>query len=459
MTARPAGRLAGLPQVDALAARPEWQAQVQSLGRPAVVDACRGAIERARRRLLADEALEPAAVLDEVVADALARLRLAPLQRVVNATGVVLHTNLGRAPLDRALAAEAASLAAGATNLELDLVSGERGTRGAFVRERLARLCGAEAALVVNNNAAGVLLALSALASGREVIVSRGELVQIGGGFRVPDVIVQGGARLREVGTTNITSLDDVRAALGPDTGAILKVHLSNFSMKGFVARPTLAELATLKRPDVPLVADLGSGCLLAPPPGDPDETSPARALADGADLVCFSGDKLLGGPQAGVVAGEAEVVKRLAAHPLLRAIRPDKLVLAVLQAVVARYERREGDVLAPWRYVASSRTSLREAAARILAAAGPGAGQVRVVDSEGEYGSGSLPGVAVPSVALELTRERPDEAACALRHGAPPIVGVVRGGAFLLDLLTLAPDDEPYVAAALARFLSPPRS
>jgi L-seryl-tRNA(Ser) seleniumtransferase len=292
------------------------------------------------------------------------------------------------------------------------------------------------------------------LASGREVIVSRGELVQIGGGFRVPEVIVQGGARLREVGTTNITSLDDVRAALGPDTGAILKVHLSNFRMQGFVARPSLAELASVKRPDVPLVADLGSGCLLPPPPGDPDETSPARALADGADLVCFSGDKLLGGPQAGVLAGKAEVVRRLAAHPLLRAIRPDKLVLAVLQAVVARYERREGDALAPWRYVASSRAALREVAARILAAAGPGAAHVRVVDSEGEYGSGSLPGVPVPSVALELTREHPDDLAATLRHGAPPIVGVVRSGALLLDLLTVAPDDEPLVAAALARLL-----
>jgi len=447
-------RLGHLPQVDALAAHPGWGDLPRALGRVAVIDACRRAVERARRQLLADEAAEPAAAVADAVAIEARALRLAPLQRVVNATGVVLHTNLGRAPLDRSLAADAASLVAGATNLELDLVSGERGTRGAYVRERLARLCGAEAALVVNNNAAAVLLALSALAAGREVIVSRGELVQIGGGFRVPDVIVQGGARLREVGTTNITTAADVRAAIGPQTGAILKVHLSNFRMLGFVGRPSLAELAAVKGPDVPLVADLGSGCLVEPPAGDPDETSPARALADGADLVCFSGDKLLGGPQAGVVAGRRDLVKRLAAHPFLRAVRPDKLVLAVLQAVVARYERREADSLAPWRYVAASRDAQRAAAARILDAAGPGASRVRVVDSEGEYGSGSLPGVPVPSVALEVTRERPDDAAAAFRHGAPPIVGVVRGGAFLLDLLALEPDDEADVAAALARFL-----
>jgi L-seryl-tRNA(Ser) seleniumtransferase len=425
-----------------------------------VVDACRRAIDEARRRLRADASLAPdAAVAGAVAAEAL-RLSLAPLQRVINATGVVLHTNLGRAPLDRAMVAQAAELASGATNLEIDLVSGERGTRGAFVRERLARLCGAEAALVVNNNAAAVLLALSALAAGREVVVSRGELVQIGGGFRVPDVIVQGGARLREVGTTNVTSPADVGAAVGPETGALLKVHLSNFRMLGFVQRPTIAQLAAHKRPDVPLVVDLGSGCLLpgfdpAALSGADDEVTPARALADGADLVCFSGDKLLGGPQAGVVAGRRDLVQRLAGHPLLRAIRPDKLVLAVLQAVVARYERREGDALAPWRYVAASREQQRAAAARILGAAGTDQARCPLVDSQGEYGSGSLPGVPVPSVAVQVTREQPDRAAAAFRHGTPPIVGVVREGAFLLDLLALEPRDEADVAAALSRFLA----
>ena len=455
MTPTDPARFSRLPQVDALAGAPAWRGLAESLGRPAVVDACRRALDAARRRLKADPAVEPDDAVACAVADEATRLRLAPLQRVINATGVVLHTNLGRAPLEPALAAGAAALAAGATNLELDLVSGERGTRGAYVRERLARLCGAEAALVVNNNAAAVLLALSALAAGREVIVSRGELVQIGGGFRVPDVIVQGGARLREVGSTNVTTAADVRAALGPDTGAILKVHLSNFRMSGFVERPSIAQLATLKRPEVPLVADLGSGCLLPPPEGDPDEVSPDRALADGADLVCFSGDKLLGGPQAGVIAGRRELVQRLAAHPFLRAVRPDKLVLAVLQAVVVRYERREAGELAPWRHVFASRAAQRAVAQRILRAAGVAEGRCPLVDSQGEYGSGSLPGVAVPSVAIEVTRVQPDAAAAAFRHGATPVVGVVRGGAFLLDVLALGPDDEAPVAAALAGFLA----
>src|SRR3954468_14106752 len=321
-------QLRDLPSVDELAREAED---------PLAVDAARSVIERAREEIRAG--VDPgdlAARLREELADA----RRPRLRRVLNATGVVVHTNLGRAPLAEEAVERVAEVARGYSNLEYDLGDGARGSRQDHVAAILRRLTGAEASLVVNNNAAAVLLALAALAEGRDVVVSRGELLEIGDGFRIPEVLARSGARLVEVGTTNRTRVADYERAIADETGAILRVHQSNFRVVGFTERPRLRDLARLaERRGLPLIDDLGSGALS---PADSlvlgDEPTAASAVSDGADLVCFSGDKLLGGPQAGIVVGRAELVERLRRHPLQRALRPDKLTLAALEATLRLY-------------------------------------------------------------------------------------------------------------------------
>src|SRR5256714_2526155 len=315
--------LRDLPSVDELA---------REAGDPLAVDAARAVIDRARDEIRAGADPGDLAVrLREELADA----RKPRLRRVLNATGVVVHTNLGRAPLADEAVARLAEVARGYSNLEYDLGEGARGSRQDHVAAVLRRLTGAEAALVVNNNAAAVLLALAALAEGRDVVVSRGELIEIGDGFRIPDVLARSGARLVEVGTTNRTRAADYELAVGPDTALVLRVHQSNFRVVGFAELPRLEELAAVaRRHGVPLVDDLGSG-VLAELPGEP---SAAESLAAGADVVCFSGDKLLGGPQAGIVVGRAELVEKLRRHPLQRAVRIDKLTLAALEGTLRVY-------------------------------------------------------------------------------------------------------------------------
>ena len=440
-----------IPKVDQVLELPEWRELGLRWGQGYAVAGVRAALEVVRAGVAADEVTDVGGAVELALGEECDRRRLMPLQRVINATGVILHTNLGRAPLGFELLEAAAETAAGATNLEIDVLSGKRGVRGAFVREALAELCGAEDALVVNNNAAGVLLALSALAGGREVIVSRGELVQIGGGFRIPDVIQQGGARLREVGATNITTLDDFSRALGPDTGAILKVHLSNFHMGGFVSRPTTAELAQLKSDTVLFIEDLGSGNLTRRFEGAAiQEPTPKQVLAAGADLVCFSGDKLLGGPQAGLIAGRKELIDELLRHPFMRAVRPDKLVYAILQEVLAVYRRGTPQRLAPWRMMAGGRAEVLARIHRFLDEYGLVDRELEVVETVGEYGSGSMPGGTIPSAALVLTRTDAPTAASALRRMNPPVLAVVSDGACLLDFLSLQPWDEPALAGAI---------
>lgn len=374
------------------------------------------------------------------------RLMLAP---VVNATGVLLHTNLGRAPLamhhpDRAI------------NVEFDLTTGERGSRQAAIGSILSSLCGAEAAMVVNNNAAAVLLVLAALAERRSVLVSRGESVEIGGGFRVPDVMARSGARLVDVGTTNRTRLDDYRNAMesaADDVALVLKVHPSNYRVEGFVEDTPVEQLVTL---EVPVVADIGSGLVDAdcpwlpgaPPPWLAGEPAARQTLAAGAALVTFSGDKLLGGPQSGIIAGRADLVARCARHPLARALRPGAHVLLALQDVVVAYLDRTAAQRIPfWQMVAADIDGLRTRAARIVDAVGAG----EVVDSEALPGAGSAPGVTMPSVAVRLGGDH----LASLRAFTPPVIARSRDGATLLDLRSVDPDDDETVATAVRAALS----
>src|ERR671936_297703 len=421
-------RLRDLPSVDELARRVED---------PLGVEAARIVLARAREEVRAGG--DPGDLVARARAE-MSALRAPHLRRVLNATGILVHTNLGRAPLAAAALARAEEVARGYSNLEYSLGEGRRGSRQDHVVSLLRRLTGAEAALVVNNNAAAVLLALAALAEGREVVVSRGELIEIGDGFRIPDVLARSGARLREVGTTNRTRALDYERAVGPETGALLRVHQSNFRVVGFTEQPTVAELAEVaRRHGLPLVDDLGSGVLVALE-GEP---SARDSLAAGADLVCFSGDKLLGGPQAGGVVGPAERRGRLRPPPLQRAVRADKLTLAALEGTLALYAEparaaREVPVL---RMLGETAESVRARAARLAEAVG---GEVE--ETVGRVGGGALPLAEVPSYACAVE----EELAGPLREREPPVVGIVRDGRLLLDCRTLTDPEAEEVAAAV---------
>ena len=436
---RPDGAaLRALPAVGRLLQVPALAVLPRALAR----EACRAALDAARQRVRAGG---PPPGLDAIVAEVLqgvARARRPQLRPVINAAGVVLHTNLGRAPLHPDAVAALTAVARGYSTAELDLETGRRGGRGEGVRARLRALTGAEDALVVNNNAAAVLLALTALAAGREVLISRGELVEIGGGFRVPDVISAGGARLVEVGTTNRTRVDDYARALGPNTALLLRVHPSNFRQIGFVERPERGALAALAAAaGVPLVEDLGSGLLGAPPRAGVGLESEGldRALAEGADLVCASGDKLLGGPQAGLILGRAALVERLRVHPLTRALRVDKLTLAALEATLSVYAEGRADEVPARALLARGADELRRAA-EAWAATLPGA---RVAPASSVSGGGALPGVPLEGYVVALASGDPDRLAHRLRVGEPAVLARVADGAVLLDPRAVLPGEE----------------
>jgi len=408
-----------------------------------LVSAARSALSRAREELLAGA--EPGDLVERVESE-LAAARGARLRRAINATGVIIHTNLGRAPLAREALERVSAIAGGYSNLEYDLGEGGRGSRQDHAAPILRRLTGAEAALIVNNNAAAVLLALAALAEGREVLVSRGELIEIGDGFRIPDVLARSGARLREVGTTNRTRAGDYDRAIGPETALLLRVHQSNFRVVGFTEQPRLADLVRVARAHgLPLVDDLGSGALFASSSlllGD--EPTARESLEAGADLVCFSGDKLLGGPQAGIIVGRAELVEQLRRHPLQRALRADKLTLAALEATLALYldpelAAREVPVL---RMLAEPLETVRARAQRLASLVG---GDVE--PTVGRVGGGALPLTELPSFACAVE----EELASRLRETEPPVIGVVRDGRCLLDCRTLRDEELDDVAAAVA--------
>ena len=410
--------------------------------RPLLVSAARSALARAREELQAGA--EPGDLVERVESE-LAAARGARLRRAINATGVIIHTNLGRAPLAREALERVNAVAGGYSNLEYDLGEGGRGSRQDHAAPILRRLTGAEAALVVNNNAAAVLLALAALAEGREVLVSRGELIEIGDGFRIPDVLARSGARLREVGTTNRTRAGDYDRAIGPETALLLRVHQSNFRLVGFTEQPRLADLVRVARAHgLPLVDVLGSGALFVSSSlllGD--EPTARESLEAGADLVCFSGDKLLGGPQAGIIVGRAELVERLRRHPLQRALRADKLTLAALEATLALYldpelAAREVPVL---RMLAEPVETVRARAQRLASLVG---GDVE--PTVGRVGGGALPLTELPSFACAVE----EELASRLRETEPPVISVVRDGRCLLDCRTLRDEELDDVAAAV---------
>jgi L-seryl-tRNA(Ser) seleniumtransferase len=426
-------KLRDLPSVDELARDPRLAGVPTAL----VVEAARTALARAREEIQAGH--DPGDIAERALLE-LESAQTPRLRRALNATGVIVHTNLGRAPLAEAALSRAVEVGRGYSNLEYDLAAGSRGSRQDHVAGILRRLTGAEGALVVNNNAASVLLALAALAEGRDVLVSRGELIEIGDGFRIPDVLARSGARLREVGTTNRTRAADYEAAIGPETALLLRVHQSNFRVVGFTEQPAVAELAAVaRRHDLPLVDDLGSGVLVQLE-GEP---SAKESLAAGADLVCFSGDKLLGGPQAGIVVGRADLVERLRRHPLQRALRADKLTLAALEGTLGLYldpERalREVPVL---RMLNEPLEAVRARAERLAEAVG---GEVE--ETVARVGGGALPLAELPS----LTCAVEEELAAPLREGDPPVVGVLRDGRLLPDCRTLTDDEAAEVAEAL---------
>ncbi|MDF2749228.1 MAG: L-seryl-tRNA(Sec) selenium transferase [Gaiellaceae bacterium] len=402
---------------------------------PLAVTAARTVLELAREEIRAGA--DPGDLHGRVEA-AVAAARTPSLRRVLNATGVLVHTNLGRAPLAPAALERVAAVGGGYSNLEYELSDGRRGSRQGHLAPLLRRLTGAEAALVVNNNAAAVLLALAALGEGREVLVSRGELIEIGDGFRIPEVLARSGARLVEVGTTNRTRAADYEHAIGPETALLLRVHQSNFRVVGFSEQPRVAELAAVAaRHGLSLVDDLGSGALV----DVEGEPTPAASLAAGADLVCFSGDKLLGGPQAGVVAGRAELVERLRRHPLQRALRADKLSLAALEGTLALYLDRPHEIPV-LRMLREPADAVRARAERLADAVG-GALEATVA----RVGGGALPLAELPSYACIVE----EELAGALRVGEPPVVAVVRDGHTLLDCRTLTDAEAEEVAAAVA--------
>jgi L-seryl-tRNA(Ser) seleniumtransferase len=417
--------LRDLPSVDELA---------RDAGDPLAVDAARAVLARAREEI--KEGIDPGDLTVRLQAE-LEAARAPSLRRVLNATGVIVHTNLGRAPLAPEALARVNDAARGYSNLELDLDDGRRGSRQDHLAALLRRLTGAEASLVVNNNAAAVLLALAALAEGREVVVSRGELLEIGDGFRIPDVLARSGAHLVEVGTTNRTRAADYVRAIRPETALLLRVHQSNFRVVGFSELPRLEELAAVARAyDLPLVDDLGSGVL-----GDVAGEPSARAsLAAGADLVCFSGDKLLGGPQAGIVAGRADLVEKLRRHPLQRAVRVDKLTLAALEGTLVLHLDAPARIPV-LRMLGEDAAVVRMRASRLAELTGG-----TVEETVARVGGGALPLAELPSFACALD----ESLAARLRDGEPPVIGIVRDGKLLLDCRTLADDELDEVAAAV---------
>jgi L-seryl-tRNA(Ser) seleniumtransferase len=405
---------------------------------PLAVDAARSVLARARGEIRAGA--DPGDLTERLAAE-LGATRAARLRRALNATGVIVHTNLGRAPLAEAALERVREVGGGYSNLEYDLSAGTRGSRQDHLAGILRRLTGAEGALVVNNNAAAVLLALAALGEGRDVLVSRGELIEIGDGFRIPDVLARSGARLVEVGTTNRTRAADYERAIGPETAVLLRVHQSNFRLVGFTELPSVADLAKVaQRHELPLVDDLGSGALARVE----DEPSVRESLQSGADLVCFSGDKLLGGPQAGIVVGRAELVERLRRHPLQRAVRADKLTLAALEGTLALYldpERAFAEIPV-LRMSAEPAESVKARAERLAEAVG---GEIE--ETVARIGGGALPLAELPSFAAAVD----EELVTSLRTGEPPVIGVIRDGRLLLDCRTLTDAEAQEVAVAVA--------
>lgn len=447
-----------IPKMDELLANKGLAAARDAYGHAAVLAAARDVLNDLRASILGGQAggMPAEEAIAALVAERVAKACVPSLRRVINATGVLLHTNLGRAPLAPCAASSAAEVALGYSTLEYSLTDGERGSRHTHVARLLCDLTGAEDAMVVNNNAGAVLLMLSAMAQGREVIVSRGELVEIGGSFRIPDIMALSGAILREVGTTNRTHAGDYEAAIGEQTGALMKAHSSNYKIIGFTHAVSLEELIALGREKgIPVVYDLGGGYLL-PLEGfaAPEEPCVADCVQKGADVLCFSGDKLLGGPQAGILLGAKRHIARLKKHPLARALRVDKMTLAALEATLSLYRDpasavREIPVL---RMMFTPLRALREKAEKLAAQLDFLACAPAVVEEMGQIGGGTAPAQALPSVAVAVASKDQgvDRLEEALRRHEPPIIARIARDRLLLDVRTLEEADFPQIAACL---------
>lgn len=435
-----------LPSVEELLQNHTLRGYERKVGRAVVVEAVRAALDAARGEIRAGREVPMPALLIDDITERIEQAVRSTLTRVINATGVILHTNLGRAPLSQEALAAIQEAASSYANLEYDLDAGERGSRYVHAAELIKKLTGAEAALVVNNNAAAVMFILRAFAEGREVIVSRGQLVEIGGGFRVPDVLSQSGARMVEVGTTNRTNAADYANAITPNTGLLLRVHPSNFRVIGFTHEVTLEEMAALGRKHkLPVVDDLGSGALLETTTyGLMHEPMPHESLQAGADLVAFSGDKLLGGPQAGIIVGKKELVEKLIKHPLARALRVDKLTLAALQATLLHYLKNEATTKIPVWQMISAKPEALDARATAWTERWKKFGlEASVVDALSTVGGGSLPGETLPTRAVAIQMDAPDGFVAKLRANHPPIVARIENDLVLFDPRTVLAHDE----------------
>ena len=451
-----------LPSVDRLLSEERIKQLQESYPRVLVVDLIRQYLERERLSIASGK---PCPSLDEIVESVCAQawaLSHPSLRPVINATGVILHTNLGRAPLSQEAIVAMDATAKGYCNLEFDLDSGTRGSRHSHIERILCQLTGAEAALVVNNNASAVLLALTALARKKEVIVSRGQAVEIGGGFRIPEVMRQSGAKLVEVGTTNCTYLADYEQAINPRTAALIRVHSSNFKLLGFTYSVTLEELVALgHRYHLPVFDDLGSGCLLDTTKfGLDPEPMVQQSIALGVELALFSGDKLLGGPQAGIIVGKKQIIDKLKRHPLVRAVRIDKIRLAGLSATLIHYLENEAVIKVPvWRMLS---TPLEEIEKRARLYAQALASSARIIEGESMIGGGSLPGGTLPTRLLALggqgKRKNKDLAqaiAQRLRCQEPPIVGRISDNLLLLDPRSVLPEEDETVLESLCSVIA----
>lgn len=448
--------LRNLPSVERVVSGKSLAAAVDVHGREMVVDLTREVLDGVRKRVLDGGAAPPADAVADAVLDLMANLAEPSPRPVINATGVIIHTNLGRAPLSDAALAAADAVGRGYSDLEIDLGTGRRGSRQAHLQDLLRRITGAEAALAVNNNASALLLGLSALAAGREVIVARGEAVEIGGGFRIPDVLRQSGCTLVDVGTTNRTYVRDYADAMGDNTGAFLKAHASNFKVEGFTAFVDEQDLVALgETSGVPVLHDVGSGALLPTDRyGLAHEPTPQESIAAGVGLVFFSGDKLLGGPQAGIVVGKRDLVTRLERHPLARAVRIDKGSLASLTATLVHYVMSEAEAKVPvWRMISTPADDVRDRARRWQSALATHGIRSTVEPARSAIGGGSLPGETLPSWSLSIasaSSRSPEAVLSALRAQPTPVIARIEEDTARLDPRTVLPEQDEQVIRAL---------
>ena len=453
--------LRNLPSVERVVNAASLAPAVDAHGREMVVELAREALDGARKRILAGHAAPAGDEIAQAVLSLMASLSEPSPRPVINATGVVIHTNLGRAPLSDAALAAADAVGRGYSDLEIDLGTGRRGSRQAHLQSLLRRITGAEAALAVNNNASALLLGLSALAAGREVIVSRGEAVEIGGGFRIPDVLRQSGCTLVDVGTTNRTYVRDYADAMSDQTGAFLKAHASNFRVEGFTAFVDERDLVALgETSGVPVLHDVGSGALLPTERyGLAHEPTPQESIAAGVGLVFFSGDKLLGGPQAGIVVGKRELVAQLERHPLARAVRIDKMSLASLTATLAHYAMGEAETRVPvWRMISATAADVRARAERWRTVLAASQVDARVEPARSAIGGGSLPGETLPSWALTIdppSGRSPESVLSKLREQPTPVIGRIEEDALRLDPRTVLPEQDDDIMQALTAVMA----